>query len=327
MENLGNNIIKNRSEILFLYDVTDANPNGDPLDENKPRIDPETDTCIVTDVRLKRTCRDYWAEYKKLPVFILREISEDGKLMTKSDKFSKYNLNKEKLKEYIDIRLFGGTTTLKSKDERKKAKSEEDSSEETGAITFTGPVQFKFGRSLHKVEYMLVKGTTVMPSGEGKDQGTFTECYILPYALIAFYGVVNENAALCQDLPVTEQDVQLLLEALWCGTKNLISRSKFGQMPRFLLRVEYNQSGFYIGELDKLVKLISQKSDTAIRSAEDFQLDITKLVEKLKKYQEKISKIEIVVDDSLSFVCEGNYIDLKDALSFLDGKVNILQFE
>ena len=35
-------IVKNRSEILFLYDVTDANPNGDPVDENKPRIDEET---------------------------------------------------------------------------------------------------------------------------------------------------------------------------------------------------------------------------------------------------------------------------------------------
>mgnify|MGYP001627168901 CR=1 FL=1 len=327
MENLNNNIIKNRSEILFLYDVTDANPNGDPLDENKPRIDPETDICIVTDVRLKRTCRDYWAEYKNLPVFILREISEDGKLMTKSDKFAKYNLNKEKLKEYIDIRLFGGTTTLKSKDEKRKAKSDEDSSEETGAITFTGPVQFKFGRSLHKVEYMLVKGTTVMPSGEGKDQGTFTECYILPYALIAFYGVVNENAALCQELPVTEEDVQLLLEALWCGTKNLISRSKFGQMPRLLVRVEYNQSGFYIGELDKLVKLISQKSDTAIRSPEDFQFDITRLVEKLTKYQDKIQKVEIAVDDSLSFVCEGKFVQLKDELSFLGDRVKVLQFE
>jgi len=36
------NIISNRSEILFLYDVTNANPNGDPVDENKPRIDEET---------------------------------------------------------------------------------------------------------------------------------------------------------------------------------------------------------------------------------------------------------------------------------------------
>ena len=31
--------MKNRSEILFLYDIVDNNPNGDPLDSNKPRID------------------------------------------------------------------------------------------------------------------------------------------------------------------------------------------------------------------------------------------------------------------------------------------------
>jgi CRISPR-associated protein Csh2 len=37
------NIVSSRSEIIFLYDVKDANPNGDPLDENKPRIDEETE--------------------------------------------------------------------------------------------------------------------------------------------------------------------------------------------------------------------------------------------------------------------------------------------
>ena len=56
-------IIKNRSELLFCYDVTDANPNGDPLDANKPRIDEETNINFVTDVRLKRTIRDYLFEY------------------------------------------------------------------------------------------------------------------------------------------------------------------------------------------------------------------------------------------------------------------------
>ena len=52
-------MIKTRKEMLFLYDVTNANPNGDPADENKPRIDEESKKNIVTDVRLKRTVRDY----------------------------------------------------------------------------------------------------------------------------------------------------------------------------------------------------------------------------------------------------------------------------
>src|SRR5690625_1149384 len=56
------NIIQNRSEILFLYDVKYANPNGDPMDMNRPRIDEDSNHCLVTDVRLKRTIRDYFLE-------------------------------------------------------------------------------------------------------------------------------------------------------------------------------------------------------------------------------------------------------------------------
>ena len=41
-------MIMNRSEIIFLYDIADNNPNGDPLDSNKPRIDEETGENIVT---------------------------------------------------------------------------------------------------------------------------------------------------------------------------------------------------------------------------------------------------------------------------------------
>ena len=57
--------IQYRSEILFLYDIENANPNGDPNDENKPRIDEDTRRNIVTDVRLKRTIRDYINENKE----------------------------------------------------------------------------------------------------------------------------------------------------------------------------------------------------------------------------------------------------------------------
>ena len=58
--------MKSRSEILFLYDIVDNNPNGDPLDSNKPRIDEETSINLVTDVRLKRTIRDYLYDYKDI---------------------------------------------------------------------------------------------------------------------------------------------------------------------------------------------------------------------------------------------------------------------
>jgi CRISPR-associated protein Csh2 len=106
-------IIKNRSEILFLYDVKDANPNGDPVDENKPRIDEETGVNIVTDVRLKRTVRDYLYEYKGQEVFIREIRKEDGKLKTKEERLDDFG-DASIIDRCIDIRLFGSTTAVKT---------------------------------------------------------------------------------------------------------------------------------------------------------------------------------------------------------------------
>ncbi len=53
------NIISNNSDFLFLYEAIQCNPNGDPDQENKPRMDYDTDTNIVTDTRVKRYIRDY----------------------------------------------------------------------------------------------------------------------------------------------------------------------------------------------------------------------------------------------------------------------------
>jgi CRISPR-associated protein Csh2 len=207
-------LVKNRSEILFIYDVTDANPNGDPVDENKPRIDEEAGINIVTDVRLKRTIRDYLHDYKKEEVFIIETRDTNGNLRTKEDRLSDFKTTEDLLDKCIDIRLFGATTAVEGK-----------------TMVLTGPVQFKYGRSLHKVNLTYVKGTTVMPSKADKKQGTFTEKYILPYSLIAFYGIVNENAAANQKIKLIEGDISLMLEGIWNGTKNLISGSKFGQIP------------------------------------------------------------------------------------------------
>ena len=47
-----------RHDIVFLFDVTDGNPNGDPDAGNRPRVDDETSHGLVTDVALKRKVRD-----------------------------------------------------------------------------------------------------------------------------------------------------------------------------------------------------------------------------------------------------------------------------
>ena len=53
------NPIQNRYEFLFLFDCENGNPNGDPDAGNAPRIDPETNLGLVSDVALKRRIRNY----------------------------------------------------------------------------------------------------------------------------------------------------------------------------------------------------------------------------------------------------------------------------
>lgn len=300
-------LINSHSEILFLYDIKDANPNGDPVDENKPRIDEETGINIVTDVRLKRTIRDYLFEYKGQEVFIREIRDEKGNLRTKEDRLLQFKDEKDIIKNCIDVRLFGATTAVKDK-----------------TMTLTGPVQFKFGRSLHKVDLTYIKGTTIMPSKEDKKQGTFTEKYILPYSLIAFYGIVNQNAAKMQNIDLTEEDVKLMLEGIWEGTKALISTSKFGQMPRLLLHVVYKKENFFIGELDRRIKFISPKRDEEIRDITDGKIELAELLAILNKYKENVDKIEYKADERVRFTVDGEETTLIEVLK--DFKLEELHF-
>jgi CRISPR-associated protein Csd2 len=57
--------ISNRYEFVYLFDVTNGNPNGDPDAGNLPRMDPETNLGLVTDVCLKRKIRNYVALEKE----------------------------------------------------------------------------------------------------------------------------------------------------------------------------------------------------------------------------------------------------------------------
>lgn len=298
-------IVSNRSEIVFLYDVKDSNPNGDPLDENKPRIDEETMLNIVTDVRLKRTIRDYLHDFRNEEIFILGVKKEDGKIKTKEERMTDLAINsaEDMTKKCVDIRLFGATAAVKDK-----------------TIIFTGPVQFKIGRSLHKVQLKYIKGTTVSPSAQDKTQGTFTEMYVLPYSLISFYGVINENAA--KETKLTNDDVKLLMDALWNGTKNLLSRSKVGQIPRLLVKVNYNEKDYHIGDLNALLKLESNVREEEIRDIADYALDVTCLLETLYANKDKIKDIDLMLDERLTFKQKNSKIDIVKALDDLGLKIN-----
>ena len=306
------NTIANRTELLFLYEIENANPNGDPLNENRPRFDSEDSRAIVSDVRLKRSIRDYWFEYKGFngsvdkDIFVRETKYSDGDKQfvssgkRRSDDFkkdkstSKEDHTKNVLDKCIDIRVFGGVLPL-----------------DKDSITFTGPTQFQMGKSLNKTEIIEEQGTGAFASGDKKGQATFRTEYKLPYAVIGFNGIINEKAA--NYSLMQEDDKKLLIEGIWEGTKNLISRSKFGQTPLLLLSVDYNDP-FYIGNLRQRLKLKCE-NELKIRSTDDYQLDVTLLIDALTDNKSKIKSVNIQIDNRLETVYNGQVVDLKSKLN------------
>lgn len=336
-----------RSEILFLYDVKDNNPNGD-LDDNKPRIDSETNINIVTDVRLKRTVREYLRDYEKdegRKIYYLEEYwtketikklnkGKDGKelkddelkelekklekkLMIAEERYKSIMDNNIKdndsesmfCNKCIDVRLFGAMIPL---------------GEDSRSIQIIGPVQFKTGRSLHPVQAVEIRGSGAFASKSGTSvQKTFRTEYVLPYSLICFYGIVNEKSAIKTGL--TNEDVNLLLRAIWNGTKNLITRSKVGQVPRVLMQIEYSTDNFFIGDLDRKIKGVYREEDALkIRDISEIPLDLTDLQKELEKYKEKIATIKYKVDSRVKVMMNGKESEFE---KLLEDKKKMIKIE
>lgn len=285
-------LIDQRSEILFLYEIENANPNGDPINENRPRYDTEDSKVLVSDVRLKRSIRDYFFEYKGYngsngkDIFVRETTYAEGDKTYIADGKRRAKAFQDKretvLEQCLDVRLFGGVIPLKN-----------------DSITLTGPTQFQMGKSLHQVEIRTEQGTGAFASGDKKTKSTFRTEYKVPYALIGFNGVINEKAA--QYSQMTYEDKNLLLEGIWEGTKNLISRSKFGQAPLLLMVIDYKEP-YYIGSLRQRLRLDHEKNDLQIRGTDDYKLDVSALFDELKQQGDKIAAITLKVDSRLKAV-------------------------
>lgn len=294
-----------RRELLFVYSVKDANPNGDPLNANHPRFDEDSGQVLVSDVRVKRTVRDQWLREG-------REVFVDGEIKTLKSRVDelkdKFGVGKRQdaLSHCLDVRLFGVTCASgdesdaeESGAQKKKGKKEKNS------FAWTGPVQFKWGRSLHRASVETVQGTAAFATKEGSEQRSFRSEYIVPFVLVADYAIANQHAS--RTTGATDEDLDALFSALWKGTANLITRSKVGHMPRFLLEVRYAK-GFdgIIGAMDEKVRLLgadghslSADEQLALRSCDEALLDITALSSALSRVSEDVDHVRILHDADL----------------------------
>ena len=299
-ENKENSLRNLRKELLFYYESR-MNPNGDPGFENQPRLMPDG-TIMVTDVRIKRTIRDYAKSKYKDTLFV--DFGKEG-TPVKADERAKEILG-DKFDDPIkglacktfDVPLFGGLVTIRA-----------GTAGRGSSQKLTGPVQFSIGRSINQVQILnpMITGRFVgkekkseKVDAQGDTQkeeqfSTFGKFYAVDYALIKIHGAVNpmnlgqylEDTEVLENFKKAEEK---LVSCLWEGTNALITRSKFPQRSIFLLEVTYD-SAIY-NDLPILVE-----EDPALKekvsSLTSSPLRFEKLIDALSARKKKVKNIRI----------------------------------
>jgi len=266
---MSNHYSKN-SDFLFIYDAKMCNPNGDPDDENKPRMDYATKTNLVSDVRLKRYIRDYLQGLGH-QIFVSKV---DDKTVNATERlkklFENYEENGKKggvdinkledkhikwiLSQLIDVRMFGATMPIKAKQGTQRGSS----------ATFTGPIQINWGYSLNKVDMIESSSITSTFAGRTRENteeeyGTFAKDWRVYYSLIAFHGIISGKSA--EKTNLSEDDVKFFDKAIIEAIPlEATTRSKIGQTPRLYLRLEYQDDKTFLGDLRRYVSLKKKKA-------------------------------------------------------------------
>lgn len=293
----------NKSEILFLYETSYNIPNGDPF-TGEQRYDEETKKILVSDVRIKRFIRTYLEDILMKSIYV-SEKTGAGKTDSKNvlKWLAEHQPNEEEttdigeiLKQQIDVRLFGGISTL---DEKTKIKINGKDKEFTnGHVQFTGPVQFaQLNPSLNEVNLRMHQNTTHFTSNEKNSQGSIGTTTLVPYSVVQIHGWVNPLVA--KDTELTKEDLKLMFEGLWYGTSgegSSFSRSKVGQNSLLLLEIVYAESHKKIYGVDRLISIKPKdgKKGESIRSMDDYDFDFSKL--KMLQENEKIKKIKFYTE-------------------------------
>ena len=293
-----------KSEILFLYETSYNIPNGDPF-TGEQRYDEETKKILVSDVRIKRFIRTYLEDIEGEHIYVSEKTGAgktDSKgVLTYIAQNEEWNPRQktdisEIMKGLIDVRLFGGISTL-TNDETKKIKVNKNECT-NGHVQFTGPVQFAaLNPSLNRVNLRMHQNTSHFTSKDNNSQGSIATTTLVPYSTVLIHGWINPTVAKNTDLK--EEDLQKMFKALWYGTGgegSSFSRSKVGQDSLLLLVIDYKQNFDKLYGVDRTIKLVPNESlkDEQIRSMDDYSFDFTKLKELAQN--DKIEKIRFYTE-------------------------------
>ena len=237
--------IAHRYDFVYLFDVKDGNPNGDPDAGNLPRLDAETGHGLVTDVALKRKVRNFVAltheqeqrepaaGEKRFEIYVREKAilnlqhqraysalkldpAEDGSAQGEADEAPKKKAGKDKRKGSADdvdkarawmCQNFFDIRTFGAV-----------MSTGTNAGQVRGPVQMTFARSVEPVvalEHTITRVAVTTDEKAAEQKGDNREIgrkHTVPYGLYRAHGFIS--AFLAEQTSFDESDLALLWQAL-----------------------------------------------------------------------------------------------------------------
>lgn len=274
-------VIANRYEFVYLFDVTNGNPNGDPDAGNLPRLDPETGRGLVTDVCLKRKLRNYVALEKEAEpgyaiymqeksvlnqqhkrAYDALSIEPEAKKLPK-DEAKARELTAWMCKNFFDVRAFGAVMTT-----------------EVNAGQVRGPIQLAFAGSIDPVIPLEVSITRMAVTNERdlEKERTMGRKHILPYGLYRAHGFIS--AKLAERSGFDEEDLDLL----WRALANMFehdrsaARGEMAARKLIVFRHDHPMGNAPAHVLFDLVKVerASGEPDTPARSFSDYRVRIAR---------------------------------------------------
>lgn len=316
------NILNKNRDFLFGFEANMTNPNGDPDHENKPRMDYETATLLVSDERRKRDCRDF-LKNKGYEIFVdtlddtkvtMETMFENimNKWLSNKDKmdtlFKQNDMIKQKWEQIFEKNCDNYKAEYDSKKPKSKNKKNNDfikfnnillteivkqslidirlfgsaMAVENVSKSYTGPVQINWGYSLHPVEEVKSNSITSIMNDDSSTFGKKNKIY---YALVAHYGTMNKYSA--KYTGMTEDDASIFRKALVQGIMANQTDSKQGQQPLFYIEVVYKPDfDVFLGDLRRFLE-VSYPDDKPIRSLNDVKIDFKDLKNVIEKMKQK----------------------------------------
>jgi CRISPR-associated protein Csd2 len=239
--------IKNRFEFVYLFDVINGNPNGDPDAGNMPRLDPDSSKGLITDVCLKRKIRNFIEMtesdsagfdiyVKEKSVLNLQNkrayealgIKSEAKKLPK-DEAKAREVTSWMCKNFFDVRTFGAVMTT-----------------EVNSGQVRGPVQFAFGKSIDPIIPLEISITrmAVTSEKESEAQGggnrTMGRKHIVPYGLYRAHGFIS--AKLAEKTGFSEDDLTKFWHALTMMFEHDRSASRGEMSARKLIVFKHNDA-------------------------------------------------------------------------------------